>query len=101
MNLHEISNETFLYLITKINFTTLEEFSIINTSLMNPDLLLVILDLMALESKNLKAFVVEDIHQILTLKVKEKLSQKMKNVLETASEGLRLLKLNKLNLETK
>jgi hypothetical protein len=81
INLYEISTETFLYLITKINFATLEEFSIVNTSFINPDLLLLILDLMALESKNLKAFVVEDIHQILTLKVKEKLSQKMKNVL--------------------
>lgn len=58
MNLYEISNETFLYLITKINFATLEEFSIVNTSFINPDFLLLILDLMALESKNLKAFVV-------------------------------------------
>ncbi len=57
MNLYEISNETFLYLITKINFATLEEFSIVNTSFINPDFLLLILDLMALDSKNLKAFV--------------------------------------------
>ena len=70
MNLYEISNETILHMISKINFATLEEFSIVNTSFMNPDLLLLLLDLIALESKNLKAFVIEDIHQILTVKVK-------------------------------
>lgn len=74
MNLYEISNETFLYMITKVNFATLEELSIINTSFMNPDLLLLLLDLMALDSKNLKFFVIEDIQQILTQKVKEKLN---------------------------
>ena len=62
INLYEITNETFLYMITKINFATLEELFIVNTPFMNPDLLLLLLDLMVLESKSLKAFVIEDIH---------------------------------------
>jgi hypothetical protein len=98
INLYEITNETFLYMITKINFATLEELFIVNTPFMNPDLLLLLLDLMVLESKSLKAFVIEDIHQILTHKVKEKLSHKMKNVLQNASDNLKLLRLNKLDL---
>ncbi len=57
-NLYEIANDTFLYLISKINFAALEEFSIVNMSVLNPDLMLLLLDLIALDSKNLKAFVI-------------------------------------------
>jgi len=45
-NLYEVSNETVLYAFSKINFTTLEEFSLINTSFSNPDVLFLMLDLM-------------------------------------------------------
>lgn len=100
-NLYEITNDTVLYIISKINFPALEEVSIVNTSFPNSDLLLMLMDLIALDSKNLKAFVIEDVGHMLNAKVREKFSQKVKNILEASSDTMALLRLNKLGLETK
>lgn len=59
------------------------------------------MDLILEQAKNLRAFVIEDLGLMLNNKVRERFSQKVKNIMETACDTLLLLKLNKLGLETK
>ena len=69
----------------KINFESIEEVVVINTTVSNVDAFFLLLDVIGLEARNLKSLVLEDLSSMFTFKNREKFSQKIKNIIETAS----------------
>lgn len=57
----------------------------INTTVSNVDAFFLLLDVIGLEARNLKSLVLEDLSSMFTFKNREKFSQKIKNIIETAS----------------
>jgi hypothetical protein len=71
--------------LAKINFESIEEVVVINTTVSNVDAFFLLLDVIGLEARNLKSLVLEDLSSMFTFKNREKFSQKIKNIIETAS----------------
>jgi hypothetical protein len=71
--------------LAKINFEFIEEVVVINTTVSNVDAFFLLLDVIGLEARNLKSLVLEDLSSMFTFKNREKFSQKIKNIIETAS----------------